>query len=466
MAEIEKEFDFQLDKDLSTVSKSRKRIFLIGAIVLISLAAWGLYKWLSPDNKTSYITVPAAKATITDAIQATATLEPVEKVEMNFKNVENVSALNLEAGDRVKKGQVIAEQDTTELNAQLRQAESDVLQQELQLENLSIVDEQNLRTLEQQKQLFASGIIAQTDLDKAQDTYKKGQLDITSAKARLQNLQAKLDIARNDLENTKLIAPFSGIVSQVNGNVGQNYGGNDNNSTAFLTIVSEELQLRALINEVDIGRIKTGQDVEFTSNAYADKTFRGKVLKVYPEATTVSNVQFYPALISCEDPGRLLKSGMTVTANIIAARKENVLTASMMATSFAETYLKNNRPANINNISKRNESPENSGSPSQARPGSGDFVRNENQRVILTLQNEKPVVKHVQVGLNDGQNIEIVSGLNPGDKVIIGSTQTSQSNASGTNFNRTNSSNSTSSNRQNSSSAGGNVMRVPGMGRM
>jgi HlyD family secretion protein len=212
---------------------------------------------------------------------------------MGFKNDDTITAINVEPGDHVTAGQVLAQQDTATLRSALQQAERSVEQDEINIKTAALTYNTNLKTLERQKKLYESGAVSQSDLDNAQDNLAKSELELQVAQSKLKNDQVKVEEARSDLEGATLVAPFDGIIGEVNGQVGQINGINASSAT-LLTIMSEELQLSALVNEADIGRIKVGQDVEFTSSTFADKTFTGQVLRITPQATTVSNVQYYP----------------------------------------------------------------------------------------------------------------------------------------------------------------------------
>lgn len=469
--------------------KTQKIVGLIVLLMIVTAAGFAINKyWWSNQEELKYFTAPAMKADVTDAIQATGTLEPVQTVNLSFKLSETINFLDLQPGDRVTKGQVLAKQDTTELSIQLQQAEGDLIKAETQLERLTIANEQARKNLEQQEELFAAGLIAQVELDQARVDFRKSELDLTDANIQLANCQAKVVTAQKNLESTTLLAPYDGIVAQVNGVVGQSNGGGNTSENALITLISEEMQLEALVNEVDIGRIKVGQAVEFTSTAYPNQIFHGKVEKIYPEPTTVSNVKFYPAYISCEDPDKLLQSGMSVSTKIIVARQKDVLTVPMLALTFAESYIKNNRealggslnsPSSPDSAFKATESavtetevmesevaepkvaepkatkPVNTENGEKTRPANSS-VKKENRRQVMVLEAGQPVVKPVVVGLNDGQNIEIIEGLNPGDQVIISTNQTTQSAGStGTNSNPSN---------QPNRSQGNIMIRTPGTG--
>jgi HlyD family secretion protein len=253
------------------------------------------------------------------------------------------------------------------------------------------------KELERQRQLFDASAISQTELETAQNSYTKAELDLQLAQAKLVNDRNKLAQAQEDLTEATIVAPFDGLIGAVKGQVGSINGINSSSST-LLTVMSDELQITALVNEADIGAVNVGQAVEFSSSSFGDKVFQGKVLRITPQAQTVSNVQYYPVLISCQDPEGVLLSGMSVSARIIAAREDNAVTVPMMAVSYAQTYLRSNPTSSVSSGSK----------------------------AAVVMENQQPVVRPIEVGISDGTNYAVKSGLNPGDTVIIGTASISQ----------------------------------------
>lgn len=380
-------------------------------------------KYLGSSSAVEYSTATIAKGTVTDSIEATGTLGAVKQTSMGFKNDDIIIALNVQPGDHVTAGQVLAEQDPATLTTALRQAQSTVSKDQVSVKSSNLTNETNRKTLERQQQLFAAGALAKTDLDTAQNTLTKSEWDLETAQANLANDQAKLEQAQADLAGATMAAPYDGIIGVVNGQVGSINGINSSAST-LLTIMSDELQLSSLVNEADIGRVKVGQYVEFTSSSFSNKTFTGTVLRITPQASTVSNVQYYPVLISVDDPDRVLMSGMSVSAKIIVSRTTDTLLVPMMAVSYAQTYLKNN--------------------PTLAPTGEG--------KAVVVMENNQPVVKKVVLGTSDGSNYAISEGLKEGDRVIVGTNQASSTSTTST----TRSGTSSNSNRsQNQGGMGG-----------
>ena len=387
-----------VDQRVQGMSKGKKIILLLAAILVIGAAAYGIQKWTGTDNQVSYATAIVSQGTVTNSIEATGTLEAVRTSDMGFKNDDIITVLNVQPGDHVTAGQVLAQQDPASLSNALQQAQNTVDQDSISLKSsqLSLVTAR--KELERQQQLFDASAISQTELETARNSYAKAELDLQLAEAKLDNDRAKLVQAQEDMAEATIVAPFDGLIGAVNGQVGSINGINSSSST-LLTVMSDELQMIALVNEADIGEVEVGQAVEFSSSSFGAKVFNGEVLRITPQAQTVSNVQYYPVLISCEDPEGVLLSGMSVSALIIVDREENALTVPMMAISYAQTFLRGN-PASV--------------VPSGAQ-------------AVVVMENQQPVVKAVELGISDGTNYAVVNGLNSGDTVVIGTGSTSQS---------------------------------------
>ncbi len=460
-------------------SRKKKFVGILLIFLILGASGYGYTKWSGSSQSTDYATVTIAKATISDSVEATGTLSAIKQSAMGFKNDDTITAINVQAGDQVKAGQILAQQDPASLQATLQQAKSTVEQDQISVQTIMLTYESNRKTLERQQKLFAAGALAQTDLDTAQNTFTKSELDVAAAKSKLSIDQTKVDQALADLSACTLVAPFDGIIGAVNGQVGQINGINSSSST-LLTIMSTDLELTALVNEADIGRIKLGQTVEFTSSSYSGKTFKGKVLRITPQATTVSNVQYYPVLISCIDPERQLLSGMSVTVNVIVNQQKDVLSVPMMAVSYAQTYLKSNPNAVQNNSTQAEAAKTNTASKTQSAQKpvnstqmSGSKTRSAANNVkadkvfetsaqssksafVVVMKNGQVNVKNIVLGLSDGSNYEVIKGLNEGEQVVVGSNQLdSQSSNSGTS--------SSTSTRTQQNRGGGGMDHIPGM---
>lgn len=406
----------------------------LAALVLV-VCAGGYYSYQSYSKAdTQYLTMPVTSGSIVDAVETTGTVTPLREVDLDFETQGVLKTLNIKTGDIVKKGQVLAAQDDTDFKIQVEQAESD-----LQLANFKVKQNQMEYTkastaYERQKVLFVQGALAKSDLETAENTLQTAALNLESAQASQRQSQVKLVKTQNDLRDSVLHAPFDGIAAEVNGDVGQ---GTTKDATVLFHLISTEQEVKAQVNEVDIGRIQEGQDVTLTSESYPNRSFYGIVSRISPQAATVNNIQLYEAIIALDDPDHKLMPGMSVNAKVLVDQRNDVTMVPTIAFNYAQTYQRSLMQAGMNGSSGGNKPSGSFGSGSgNQRTGQtggmfGGNRRSTNSKRVVVLVGNKPVLKTVTTGLSDGQNTEAVSGLKPGDKVIIGTNQSQADAASG-----------------------------------
>lgn len=251
---------------------------------------------------------------------------------------------------------------------------------------------------------------AQSALAQARANFDKSsapatQPDLDAANAQVASAQAAIKLAQNNLDSATLVAPSDGAVTAINGAIGQWITGGAtsgaaassasgaNTTTTQTTMISltslSGLQITAQVNEADISRVKTGQKVSFTVDAFASRTFGGTVAAIQPLGTTSSNVVTYAVLIDTEQTDVQLLPGMTASANITTGDAEDVLKVAVSALTFART----------------------SGSQTAPRSPSG-------AQTLYVLKDGKANPVRVQLGISDGKVYQVLSGLNEGDQVI------------------------------------------------
>lgn len=307
---------------------------------------------------------------------------------------------------------------------------------------------------------------AQNALKSAQANYNQSvapptTADIATAKAQLVTAQAAVETAQTNLDAANLTAPFDGTIAAVNGTVGQYVSGGpvQTDETALFDLVDlSDLQVTAQVNEADIAKVKVGDPVTFTVSAFPNKTFTGKVLGIQPVGTVVQNVVNYN--VTCSIQGTqdaTLYPGMTAAATIISENRDNVTMVPNAALSFAQTAFRDGlikRPerstegqagagqakpgaaqasstqggsANARQGAGRTAGAS-QGQGQQATNGSGNTsgsantqqVSNANRGMVLTLKDGKLTPMPVTLGITDGTNTEIVSGLTGGEQIVVG----------------------------------------------
>jgi HlyD family secretion protein len=312
------------------------------------------------------------------------------------------------------------------------------------------------------------------------------QADIDSAKAQVANAQAAVDAAQINFDSAVLAAPFDGTIAAVNGSVGQWISGGSvaatNGSTASATAIFtlmdlNNLQVVSQVNEADISKVQLGNTVNFDVSAFPNKTFTGKVIAVQPVGTTVQNVVNYnvTSTIQSTDKSSTLYPGMTATVTIIAAEHNGVTMVPNTAITFAQSALRSgligfNRQGNANGTPGPNRGQNNANGtpgPDQNRPqgqgngngGNGQGGQNQPQGlgggsrgngngqgaggnggqrgngglfvqrsdgtqvgILVAMVDGKLTPKRVVLGLTDGTNTEVVSGLNGDETIVVGPT--------------------------------------------
>lgn len=244
------------------------------------------------------------------------------------------------------------------------------------------------RNLEQIKIQNAQSIhAAQADVDmkrvaleQAQAAYhakvaKPRSVDIAGLQAQLAQAESAYHLAVQNLQDAQIIAPIEGIITEVNGEVGENVSG----AEPTIVMIAPKLKIKANVSETDITKVRVGNDISMTLDAFPmDKVFKGKVVDIDPAETVVQGVIYYQITALFDNDHPDIKSGMTVNLDIMANKKENVLTVSPQAVSY-----KNNKP----------------------------FVR--------ILVGGVPQEKNIEVGLEGNDAIEVTGGLKEGDEVIL-----------------------------------------------
>ncbi len=475
-------------KKLARLPGKKRLYFGIAAIVVVIVGGYFAFG-RAKSASGSYITDTVKRGKVANTISASGTIEPVSTVSLSFKNAEVIKKIYVKAGQPVTPGQLLAEQDTENLEAQLAQVsasvssavskyqllvngarEEDIAQSEISAQIAQASCDQIKATFDRNQTLYQAGAISQADFESARFDYlnAEGKLkqaqeslkalqagnrpeDIAAAAAQVESSNAQLKISQSDLAGAKMVSPLNGIVSAVNGAEGQRATANNNNtsgSSGFIDVISEALQIRAQVNEADIGKAQAGQAVEFSVNSFPERTFKGKINSIAPQAYTVSNVQIYDVIIQLDQNYTQLKAGMPANVTIIVESRENTLMIPKGAVSYAVTYLnkmkQTNSPRTDSSGSGTNSGP---GSEGQASPrtgagqntgagqarsqgaatdsgtvrqSSGESGSGRQASVLVMDKSGNPVPRSVSLGLSDLKNYEVLNGLNEGETVVVG----------------------------------------------
>lgn len=414
---------------------SKKVYYIIGAVVVL-LGVIGFFVFKTPAQATTgNALVGTVKiGDIAKTVTATGVISQPQSYNLTFSGQgAKIAKVNVSVGDKVKAGDVLAQADLTTLNMQLTQAQTNLNSAKAKLDQVK-----SGATAADIASANAAVVGAQSALVKAQDTYNttpnevnKAALD--SANANLVSAQAAFsakqsaptsydlatsqaaydqtvasyNIAKQNVADATLKAPIDGIIVAQNGKAGETVG---QLPVVALESTRSDMQINSSIDETDISSVKVGQDVDVTLDSYPGKKLTGKVSLISPQAQTQSNVTFFNVVIAVTNQDDMLKTGMNANIAILVSNVKNVVTV-----------------------------------PSEAIKGNDKF-----KFVLLANSGTaKPQRTRVEVGTDNGILTEIKSGLQDGDKVILGYTS----------GNSTSTSTSTSQQKSKSSSPFGGIGR-------
>lgn len=362
--------------------KKLSKVWLVVAVVIIiAIVAWALSGG-KKEEQITFDTAAVAPANIMNSITATGTIEPVTSVTVGTQVSGIVSKLYVDYNSVVKKGQVIAELDKTNLMSQLNSAKTQLATAQSQL---------NYQTtnFNRYKTLYQKGLVAADDFDNAKLSYTQAKEQVASAKEEVQRAQTNLGYAT-------ITSPIDGIVLSKSVEEGQTVAASF--STPELFTIAQDLtnmQVVADVDEADIGDVKEGERVSFTVDAYPDDTFEGTVKQVRQEATTTNNVVTYEVVISAPNADLKLKPGLTANVTIYTAERKGVLSVPSKALRFT---------------------------PQKETVGKMKIVDQTGnaKNKVWSIEGNSIVAHKVNIGMTDGTNTQILNGISAGVKVVTG----------------------------------------------
>ncbi|MBQ9533422.1 MAG: efflux RND transporter periplasmic adaptor subunit [Prevotella sp.] len=299
---------------------NKKVLAAVAAAVAIAVIVW-LFSGKKKTEHVSFVTEKAVVANIQNSITATGTIEPVTSVTVGTQVSGIVSRLYVDYNSTVKKGQVIAELDKTNLISQLNAAKASLNSMQ------STLDYQQAN-YNRYKNLYEKGLVSADEFEQANLSYVQAKNQVASAREEVQRAQTNLGYAT-------ITSPIDGVVLSKSVEEGQTVASSF--STPELFVIAQDLtnmRVIADIDEADIGGVLEGQRVSFTVDAFPDDSFEGHVTQVRQQATTESNVVTYEVVISAPNNDLKLKPGLTANVTIFTLEKNGVLAVPAKALRF------------------------------------------------------------------------------------------------------------------------------------
>ncbi len=366
--------------------KANKKIMIGLGTVILGVGCIFLFTGKTSKSTVRLEMTSASRNTISNSVTATGTVEPVIKVDVGTQVSGIIDKIYVDYNSEVKKGQLIAEMDKINLQAELLSKEADLASSKAEFE----YQEKNYA---RSKALYEKQLISDTEFetatynyDKAKSTYDRNRSDMTKV--------------RRNLEYAIITSPIDGVVINRAVEEGQTVAAGFSTPTLF-TIANDLTQMRVIadVDEADIGQVEEGQSVKFTVDAYPDDVFTGEVTQVRLEATVTSNVVTYEVVISAYNPDLKLKPGLTANVTIYTLERPDVLTVPSKALRFV--------PDN-ELLEPLNLTVEDAG----IEPSPG-------KRIVWKREGHTLKPKMVSVGTSSLNVVEITDGLAEGEEIVL-----------------------------------------------
>ncbi len=361
-----------------------------------------------------YQTAKADRRTIEVSVSSSGVVEPLATVEVKSKASGEVLDVLVEVGDHV-------ERDTLVVRIDPRTVSNDLAQREAELKAALSRREIARSQMARAEALLAKGTFTQLDLEQA-------ALDLANAEADVVAAQVSVENARIAVDDTDVRAPITGTVIQKPVERGQVIssptrdvaGGSPLMQMADLSAV----QIRALIDETDIGKIRPGMSAKVAVAAYPNQPFPGEVVKVEPQAVVEQNVTMFAVLVSIDNRDGLLMPGMNAEVEVSIARSEDVVTVPVMALRTnrdiaATAAILGVEEADLRALLTR-DGETGTGSGGGRRDGGTDYRFGGDFWVVMSADPETgPEIRNVRTGITDLDRVEIVAGLQESESVLV-----------------------------------------------
>ena len=361
------------------MNKIGKKGWIGIGVVAVLIIAWFLLRGGKKEEKVSFETAKVENSNIHTSITATGTIEPVTSVTVGTQVSGIVAKLYVDYNSVVKKGQVIAELDRTNLISELNTAKA----------NLSSAQSSaayELANYNRYKTLYDKGLVSADDYESAQLSYRKAKEQVNTASESVRKAQTNLGYAT-------ITSPIDGVILSKAVEEGQTVAASFN--TPELFVIAQDLtdmRVIADIDEADIGGVKEGQRVSFTVDAFPEDSFDGAVTQVRQQATTESNVVTYEVVISAPNADLKLKPGLTANVTIFTLERNNVLAVPSKALRFQ---------------------------PNEALLQKGESISDcEGDHKLWTKEGTVFKAHKVEIGTSNGMMTEITSGIKQGTEVL------------------------------------------------
>ncbi len=397
----------------------KKKILIPGSLIIIAvIVIYFVFFNSSSADTNKFIFAKVTRGDLSTTITSTGTLQAVTTVDVGTQVSGKIDRLLVDFNDNVKRGQLLAVLDTTNLSLQVNNAVTG-------LEKAQAQYDISKATFERDQSLYDKQFMSELDFITSKSNY-------LTAKANLISAQTSLQQAKTNLGYAFIYSPIKGKIINRNVEAGQTVAASLSAPTLF-TIAEDlsKMQILADVDESDIGQIKVGQETKFTVQAYPDKEFTGKVVQIRLGSTVVSNVVNYTVVVNADNNDGLLLPGMTTTIDFYVDQRNNVLMIPNAALRFQPTEqmisdytarMQKETSKMPDSLKQKFQSFGSRGGTKNRTGGSGNSGNKTSGTFWYIDENGNPAMGYVSLGLSDGKFTEIIRSrvLKDSTNVITG----------------------------------------------
>jgi HlyD family secretion protein len=426
-------------------ARSRRVVWIL---VLLAVCLVAFLALRSRRDAARYATVAIDRGDVVDLVGATGVLQAVITVQVGSQVSGTIQHLYADFNSTVKKDQVVARLEQSLFLARLNQAKANLASARAQVERSQAAIDDAKQKYDRSKELAAKDLVPPSDLESARATYEGAVAQNTADKAAVKQAGAALNQAQVDLDHTVITAPVDGVVLARNVDVGQTVAASFQAPVLF--VIANDLsrmEVNASIDEADIGRVRVGQDVTFSVDAFPDETFKGRVEQVRLQPVTNQNVVTYNTIITVDNADLRLMPGMTATVSVIVRHRPNVVRVPTVALRFRPEGFEERRPGagqagpgggnGAAGGGPRARAGGAAGGARGTRPGGGtrppasaaeganrggdaQATQGRPGLVFVIGPDGRPKANPVRLGISDGRFVEVLESLDEGARVITG----------------------------------------------
>lgn len=409
--------------------KGKKKFFIfggVGLIVIILIAA----NFMSSSEKTVKVTTgKVEQGKLVSLVNATGKVQPKTEVKISANVSGEIVNMPVKEGQRVNKGDLLCQLDPKQYEAQLRQSQAayDAANSNMNLERAS-ADEAKL-VYDRQKSLYDKNLTSQEAYDAARTRNLTAQASFEAARSRAEQAKAAVDQAKESLGYTTILSPMDGVVTDLRAEAGEVVMGSLNYQATVIMVISDlsEIEVEVEVDETDISHVALNQEVKIDLDAMPDTTFKGRVTEIGNSAQvsslgTQDQVTNFLVTILVTDTVPNIKPGMTATCDITTDQRADAVKIPIGAVVLRDQSV-------LDKQKNKDTKSESGGAVSEAVAANDDANAAETTATerekkpiegVFVVRDGKAVFVPVSTGIADQQDIEITSGLEKGEQIVVG----------------------------------------------